>query len=1008
MRIALIRKIRQGGFTRPACLLLAFLLLVLLTGAGAAEGAPEMLNASGNRNLPLSVDPSRKSEGFSAVLYDLRNDLPTSEANAIAQTDEGFIWVGSDAGLFRYDGNQFELIDSVQGLANVRCLYVDSRNRLWIGTNDSGLFCLEKGEFRKWDRTTGFPSGAVRVITGEGKGALCIAGAFGIAMMDGEDHLSFVEDDRIAGATIREARTGVDGLVYCLTQNGDLFTLKEGKVAFFLSCEDCRIEGVSALFPDPLRPGEVYVGTGESRIYYGNLEKNFSSMGMKEIKPLSSVNRFEYIDGKLWICAENGVGNVDAEGFSSLKNLPMNRAVDHVMTDGDGNLWFTSSRQGVMKIVPNQFTSLFERYGLPETGVNATALLEGNLFVGTDEGLIVIGKDGKRLSGLPLAGAATASGMALEAEDLIAWLNGVRVCSIIRDSRDRLWISTWRSRGLLRYDQGKLTAFTSADGLLSDQMRTVYECEDGSILVATSDGVNVIREDRVSASYGVEEGIPIANSGILCVTEGFEHELVLGSDGNGILVITSDGVRRIGLEEGLNSETILRIKRGRTRENYWIVTGNSMAIMTPDFQVTTVKEFPHANNFDVYENSRGDLWMLSTNGIRVILVEEQQKGETANPVFYGLYSGLPGTLQSESFSTLTENGDLYLCGAEGVYRVNIENQKDYISDLKLAVPYLEADGERIDPDEAGVFHVSRYARKLTIFPYVFNYTMIDPRVSYKLEGLDLDETTVNRRELEPVYYTNLLNGSYHFNMRVKDPVGRTEKSSSFEIVKGGDEPPGLVTTVILDLASLFFLIGIMISTALYRRRGLLQDKIFFVMLLINMAVCVGDCLAYLVEGTNYSFARAVMTAGNMICFGGVNTISFLYLIFVEYRRGKSGRHLFAVALAAAIPLLLVFALLGANLSTGWVFSFDVGNLYCSGPYSILVCLPVALYFLLAMIRGYKDGVRMVILAAVLILTRVLWDVWKDVVSSTAFIFTLFLMCLHVHTTNRSLYEVKND
>ena len=79
-----------------------------------------------------------------------------------------------------------------------------------------------------------------------------------------------------------------------------------------------------------------------------------------------------------------------------------------------------------MKVVPNQFSNLYERYDLPKTVVNATCLLENRLFVATDLGLTVI-EDGKRLDSLPLTGAATASGVALETDDLLRYLDGVRI-----------------------------------------------------------------------------------------------------------------------------------------------------------------------------------------------------------------------------------------------------------------------------------------------------------------------------------------------------------------------------------------------------------------------------------------------------------------------------------------------------------------------------------------------------------------------------------------------------
>ena len=110
------------------CLLLTLFLLLNVCAASADDSSDGV----------SSVDPVNQSDHFSAVLYDNTNGLPTSEANAIVQTSEGFLWIGSYAGLIRYDGNTFERMDSTGGIASIKCLYVDSRDRLWMGTNDNG------------------------------------------------------------------------------------------------------------------------------------------------------------------------------------------------------------------------------------------------------------------------------------------------------------------------------------------------------------------------------------------------------------------------------------------------------------------------------------------------------------------------------------------------------------------------------------------------------------------------------------------------------------------------------------------------------------------------------------------------------------------------------------------------------------------------------------------------------------------------------------------------------
>ena len=90
------------------------------------------------------IDPTGKHEGLAAFLYDNKTGLPTSEANAIATTSDGFIWIGSYGGLIRYDGSTFERFSSKTGIASVVSLFVDSNDNLWIGTNDNGAAVIDR------------------------------------------------------------------------------------------------------------------------------------------------------------------------------------------------------------------------------------------------------------------------------------------------------------------------------------------------------------------------------------------------------------------------------------------------------------------------------------------------------------------------------------------------------------------------------------------------------------------------------------------------------------------------------------------------------------------------------------------------------------------------------------------------------------------------------------------------------------------------------------------------
>jgi len=737
-------------------------------------------NSSGVPNREIAVDLVGKSEGYAAFLYDNSNGLPTSEANAIAETSDGFIWIGSYAGLIRYDGNTFERI-STHGLSSIKALFVDSHDRLWIGTNDNGVAVMEKGEFKMWGKLDGMKSAHTRAITEDGEGTIYVATTCGIVKIDKNLKLSMMEEEEIAEANMRDLRMGNDGIIYGLTNFGDLMKIEKGRLVNFLKAEDNPIEGGAGnIMPDPESPGRIWFEGADYALHRAKYGESLTRIETIDMSPLSYVQKIEAIGSKTFICASNGIGVIEDGIFHLFENLPMDNSVGSVMTDYLGNLWFTSTRQGVMKVVPDNFSNPFTQFDIPETVVNSTCMCEGKLFVGTDTGLMVLDEKGP-LKSFPLKKAVSASGKDLRTDDLIAFLEDCRIRSIIRDSRDQVWISTWRKMGLLRYHDGELVAFSEDESPLSNSLRSVCEKEDGSILVALTGGVDVIKGDEIIESYGEENGID--NTESLTVCEGTDGDIVLGSNGGGIYIINDSGVRNINVEDGLPSDIVMRLKRDKKRDLIWIVTSSAIAYMTPDYKVTTVQNFPYTNNFDLYENSRGDMWVLASNGIYVAPVDEFIANEDINTVFYSPANGLPCIATANSYSELTDDGILYIAGSTGICKVNIEKPFEDVNELKAIVPFVEVDGQTIYPDEEGNFVIPSSTHKLTVPGFVFNYSLNDPKVSYRLEGFEDSSTTVNRSDIVPVDYTNLKGGTYRYVMQLKDPMGGPSKEISVQIVK---------------------------------------------------------------------------------------------------------------------------------------------------------------------------------------------------------------------------------
>ena len=731
----------------------------------------------------LAVDPTGSGEGYLAVLYDNTNGLPTGEANAVIQSSDGFIWIGCYSGLIRYDGCNFERIKASTGVTSVVSLYEDSSGRLWVGTNDSGAAVMENGEFRLYKHNEGLKSLSVRSITEDAYGNVWLGTTQGLAYVDAEGTLHNFDCEELNEEYIRRIRTCEGGAVCGVTMSGSVFTISGEKLTGYYSSSDLGIDDIHAILPDSDNPGYFYIGNKGSVIYYGKLQKNFKAEKMIMIKPLEYVNYIDRIGDMIWVCTDSGIGFLYEGRFVPISNIPMNTSVENMTVDYQKNIWFASSKQGVMKIVPDQFLDLFEKYGLSDQVVESTCVYDDKIWIATKtEGLKVL-SGGDTTDSIPLTSSVNASGSTFRDTDLLILLKDKRIRSIYRDSHDRLWISTFSYLGLLCYDHGKVTRYTEADGMPSERIRTVYECEDGSLMAVCTGGLAVIRDGKIEKVYGKEDGID--NTEILTALKADNGDIIIGTDGGGLYIIGENNkLKHLSVAEGdLSSDVIMRIKKDLKRDLYWIITSNSISCMDVHYKVRTINNFPYPNNFDVFQNSSDEMWILSSNGIYVSETEEVLKDEDIQYLYYGRDNGLPCVATSNAYSYLSPEGELYMAGTTGVAAVNIEKPFESVRDIKVSVPYVEVDGSYIFPDENGNYVIPSSSVKLTIYSYVYNYSLMNPDVTYYLKGFEHNPTTVKRSELTPTSYTNLRGGDYTFVMTIDDPQGDSSKETVINIIK---------------------------------------------------------------------------------------------------------------------------------------------------------------------------------------------------------------------------------
>ncbi|MCR5762076.1 MAG: HD domain-containing protein [Treponema sp.] len=731
----------------------------------------------------FSLNPEWKTKDFSAILYNNTSGLPTSEANTIVETEDGFIWIGSYSGLIRYDGKSFERIDSSKtGIANVTSMIEDSNGRLWIGTNDSGVAVMENNKFQMYSKKEGMPALSVRSIAEDEEGNIYIATTHGIVSIDKSMQLHTLKNPQINEENILMLKAGTDNTIFGVTRSGTVFSIKNKKIMTFSNEITNDSFTIHTILPDINNPGFLYLGTTGSEIYYGNIADGINSMKKISAAPLSYINSINRIGNSICVTADNGIGFIHENKVIPVTNVPMTTSIESMMSDYQGNLWFASSQQGIMKIVPNRFTDIFKLYNIEEEVVYTTCLHDDILFIGTkNSGLLAIQNE-KLLKDIPITSAKSASGIDLKQKNLLQMLNNCRIRSIIKDSRNRLWFSTFSKYALVCYDNGNVLTFTQDDGLPSNRIRSICERNDGSIMACCTGGLAVINNKKLTAVYG-DDSLK-SNTEVMTAAQMNNGDSVLGTDGGGIYIIKTDNtILHKGIEDGLNSDVILRIKKDISKNILWIITSNSIAFITEDYKINTIKNFPYSNNFDLYQNSKGEMWILSSNGIYVTNVNQLLENKEITPLYYGMTNGLSCLATANSYSSLSQDGTLYIAGSAGTVRVNIEQHDDDISKVKMAVPNISADGTYINPNQSGKFIIPSNVKKITIYSYIFNYSLMNPQITYCLKGFEKIPTTIKRNDLVPVSYTNLKGGEYHFIIQIQDSHGNNIKSLDIPIVK---------------------------------------------------------------------------------------------------------------------------------------------------------------------------------------------------------------------------------
>ncbi|MFY2556868.1 two-component regulator propeller domain-containing protein [Corallococcus terminator] len=549
----------------------------------------------------LALDPQRWVSQYSQDSWRSDDGLPQNSLLALAQTRDGYVWLGTWEGLVRFDGARFVVFDkrNTPELRNhtIKALAEDASGVLWVGT-DQGLVSYVDGRFERAPGASA-PLEGVRVeelLVGEGSLWVGTTGGLWQVPLGEGVARQYTEADGLPGSFITAlARAGGDNRLWVGTKSG-LALLEGGQVRrtpFPVPGPDERPE-VTALFQDVA--GTLWMGTETGLVSWnGVVATRFT---VTDGLPATVTALLADSQGNLWVgTRRGGLVRREVDGFSS----PLHGAgladaeVLSLLEDRDGALW-VGTYSGLFRLRDGPFAT----YGLPEGLSNETVstVLEdkrGTVWLGTVGGGLFYLRDGRIRRMEDFEGGTDPVITALhEAPDGTLWVgskagafryDGQRfarssrvqglpdhvVTSILVDSRGTQWFGT--RQGLARVRGDDVTVFDTKQGLSAEPIIVMAEDAEGAVWLGSEGGLWRIEEGKGPRRFTVKDGLP--------------GEVVLA------LLADSDGTVWVGTETGL----------ARWKEGAWTRYSVSQHGLYDDAV------------FSIVSDGDGHLWMSSNKGV---------------------------------------------------------------------------------------------------------------------------------------------------------------------------------------------------------------------------------------------------------------------------------------------------------------------------------------------------------------------------------------------------------
>jgi signal transduction histidine kinase/ligand-binding sensor domain-containing protein/CheY-like chemotaxis protein len=672
----------------------------------------------------------------------------------IAQTRDGYLWLGTQAGLARFDGERFTSFDRLNSALkydHVLALCAARDGSLWVGAGDWG------GVYR-WSVSAGFEhvwSGAnIRALFEDRDGALWVGTeGKGVLRIKGKEVRTFRAGDGLDSNHVRAIVQDASGTIWMGTDGRGLIRFDGKQFASYQNSHTRADDRVWALWV--AADGSIWGGTKERGLIHirGDRLQRFTTRdGLSSNAILSVVGDR---DGNLWIGTDGGGLNRYAGGrftaHTSTGGLTGN-IVRAIFEDREGILWLGTAGAGLNRLKDDPFNNYGYRDGLSNDLV--TSMLQdsgGAVWIGTTEGWLNRWEDGQ-IQRFRVAAAT---------ED---------VTPLFADMAGNLWVGyrsavgqplrVWQTNG--RHPGAGLTL--TPPGMI----QAVARAPDNTVWLGCDRGLVELGSRGVRRTYTAADGLP--SSTVLAIAFGPGGEMWLATPA-GLARRAGGRFEKAGQNPELKDSSITALLADAPG-SWWIGSRTKGLYRLRGGHLTHYageEGLPDAQVFSILEDGRQNLWMTCRKGIYRVSVRDvdlldQRKARVIPAVIYESLDGLRSSEINYSArppAMRARDGRFWFATYGGAAVVDPE----HLTINRYAPPvYVErviACGVEFRP--GSMLSTSAARRDLEIHYTALSFRAPQRvRFRYRLDGFDADWIDAETRRV--AYYTNLPPGRYRFRV----------------------------------------------------------------------------------------------------------------------------------------------------------------------------------------------------------------------------------------------------